>query len=64
MTQEFLAGQLGIHPTHVSNIERGETVPKAETVLKLIEVLGTTGDALFEGIEWDAERGVFEVTQA
>lgn len=62
MTQEDLAGQIRLHPTQLSKIERGQSAPGAETISKLIRVLGTSWDALHEGIAWDAERGVFDVT--
>jgi transcriptional regulator with XRE-family HTH domain len=64
MTQEELAGQIRLHPTQLSKIERGKSAPGAETVVKLMGVLGTNGEVLYEGIAWDSERGVFVVTPA
>ncbi len=64
MTQEDLAGHCRLHPTQLSKIERGKSVPGGETILKLIEALGTTAATLYDGIAWDTERGVFVVTPA
>ena len=64
MTQEDLAGHCRLHPTQLSKIERGKSVPGGETIVKLIGVLGTSEATLYEGIAWDAERGVFVVTPA
>jgi len=64
MTQEDLAGHCRLHPTQLSKIERGKSVPGGETILKLVAVLGTSTTTLYEGIVWDAERGVFVVSPA
>lgn len=61
LTQEDLAGQIRLHPTQLSKIERGMSAPGAETISKLIRALGTTWDALNEGIVFDLERGDFDV---
>lgn len=51
-------------PHTASKIERGKSVPGGETILKLIGVLETTAPDLYEGIVWDADRGVFVVAPA
>ena len=61
LTQEELAGLCRLHPTQLSNIERGKSEPGAKTVFKLIWALETDAETLYEGISWDPERGVFIV---
>jgi transcriptional regulator with XRE-family HTH domain len=39
LTQEALAEAAGLHPTFISNIERGYRVPSVPTLLKLAEGL-------------------------
>ncbi len=64
MTQEDLAGHCRLHPTQLSKIERGKSVPGGETVVKLVGALGTSAAILYDGIVWDPERGVFDITPA
>jgi transcriptional regulator with XRE-family HTH domain len=61
LTQEHVAWQCRLHPTQLSKIERGKSVPGAETVGKLIAVLDTPPSDLYEGIGWDANDGAFVV---
>jgi len=46
MTQEALAEAAGLHPTFVSNVERGYRVPTLVTVLRLAMGLGVEPDKL------------------
>lgn len=61
MTQEELAWRCRLHPTQLSRIECGKNLPGGETIAKLIAALQTTLFDLYEGIDWDPERGVFVV---
>lgn len=38
-TQEFLAQKAGLHPTYISNCERGYSSPTLETLLRLADAL-------------------------
>jgi len=40
LTQEALAHAAGLHPTYISNCERGYSSPTLETILKLAQALG------------------------
>jgi transcriptional regulator with XRE-family HTH domain len=59
ISQEELAARCRMHPTALSKIERGEAVPRADTLRKLADVLGTTTTALYPPLRWDEERGEF-----
>jgi len=62
ITQEDLAARCRLHPTAVSKLERGETIPRADTLQKLADVLGTRVEALRPPVRWDEERGDFVAT--
>jgi transcriptional regulator with XRE-family HTH domain len=51
MTQEALAETAGLHPTFVSNVERGYRVPTVPTMLRLARGLGVEAGRLVEGLE-------------
>lgn len=59
LTQEELADRCRMHPTAISKIERGESIPRADTLQKLADVLATTLEALRPRLRWDEERGEF-----
>ena len=59
ITQEDLAARCRMHPTAISKLERGESMPRADTLQKLADVLGTTPEALRPRMRWDEERGEF-----
>lgn len=40
LSQEALANSAGVHPKHLSEIERGNKDPRASTVARLAEALG------------------------
>ena len=46
MTQMQLAEALDLSPNHVSAMERGAKIPKLETFVKLINLLGVSSDTL------------------
>lgn len=56
MTQEALAEAAGLHPTFISNIERGYRVPTLPTMLRVARGLGVAAGRLVEGLEEAAER--------
>lgn len=47
LSQEALAIAAGIHPKHLSDIERANKDPRATTVVRLAEALGVTVGELF-----------------
>lgn len=51
MTQEALAEAAGLHPTFISNVERGYRVPSVPTMLRLAKGLGVEASRLVDGIE-------------
>lgn len=59
ITQEDLAARCRLHPTAVSKLERGETIPRADTLHRLADVLDTTVEAVLPRMRWDEERGEF-----
>lgn len=51
LTQEALAEAAGLHPTLISNVERGYRVPSVPTLLRLAKGLGVRPSELVDGIE-------------
>ncbi|HYI61526.1 MAG TPA: helix-turn-helix transcriptional regulator [Acidimicrobiales bacterium] len=51
MTQEALAEAAGLHPTFISNVERGYRVPSVPTMLRLAQGLEVAAGRLVEGVE-------------
>jgi len=51
MTQEALAEEAGMHPTFISDVERGYRVPTMPTLLRLAKGLGVPPSELVDGIE-------------
>lgn len=47
LSQEALANLAGVHPKHLSEIERGNKDPRASTVARLAEALGVTIGELY-----------------
>lgn len=50
MTQEQLAEAAGLHPTFISNVERGYRVPSVPTLLRLARSLGVSPGALVDPV--------------
>ena len=50
ITQEALAEAAEVHPTFISNLERGYRVPSLPTVLRVAKGLGVSGSELIEGL--------------
>ena len=47
LSQEALAAAAGMHPKHLSEIERGNKDPRASTVARLADALGVTVGELY-----------------
>ena len=54
---EELAEKADINTTHLGRIERGETVPKLDSIEKIVNALGITFEELFRYIQPAAESG-------
>ena len=60
LSQTELAQLVGLHYTHIGRYERGESRPAADTLKRLADALGVTGDYLLEGASTEAARARFE----
>lgn len=58
LSQEDLSFRAGLHRTAVGQIERGERIARADTLIKLAAALGVSVADLVEGVAW--EPGVFQ----
>ncbi|MDO8213449.1 helix-turn-helix domain-containing protein [Conexibacter sp. CPCC 206217] len=57
LSQEALAAAAGMHPKHLSEIERGNKDPRATTVARLADALGVTiGELYGEGDSSDGKH--------
>ncbi len=52
ISQEDLGERAGLHRTEIGLLERGERVPRADTVVKLASTLSIRPGELLDGIEW------------
>ena len=50
LTQEQLAEGAGVHPTYISNMERGYSAPTLGTLVRLAAALGTDPADLVSGL--------------
>ena len=48
LSQEALADRAGVHPKHLSEIERANKDPRATTVIRLADALGVPVAELYE----------------
>ncbi len=48
---EALAEAAGLHPTFISNVERGYRVPTVPTMLRIARGLGVSAGRLVDGLE-------------
>jgi transcriptional regulator with XRE-family HTH domain len=65
LSQEELAIRASLHRTEIGLLERGERLPRVDTLVKLAGGLGVSPCVLLEGISWEpgyARRGEFEVS--
>ena len=60
LSQSELGELASIHYTHVSRYERGVSKPSAETLKRIADALGVTGDYLIEGAADEAAKARFE----
>ncbi len=66
-SQETLGFAASLHRTEIGTLERGERIPKLDTLVKLAAVLGISVERLVEGIEWrapDRHGGRFEAVSS
>ena len=52
ISQEELGIRSSLHRTAVGQLERGERIPRADTLVKLAGSLGIPPAKLLEGLEW------------
>lgn len=60
LSQTELGKLVGVHYTHVGRYERGISKPAAETLTRLANVLGVSGDYLLEWTTTEAAKAKFE----
>ena len=56
LSQEALAFAAGVHPKHLSEIERANKDPRTTTVVRLADALGVSVSELYGASEAQAER--------
>jgi transcriptional regulator with XRE-family HTH domain len=62
VSQEELSFRASVHRTEIGMLERGERVPRIDTLIKLCGALEVSADELLDGISWtprDPRRGHF-----
>jgi DNA-binding XRE family transcriptional regulator len=52
LSQEELGVRASLHRTAVGQLERGERIPRADTVIKLAGSLAIPPELLLEGLQW------------
>ena len=60
LSQTELGERVGVHYTHIGRYERGVSRPGADTLKRLADALGVSGDYLLEGAVEEAARARFE----
>lgn len=66
ISQEVLAFGAEMHRTAVGDIERGERMPRADSLVKLAGALGCSPCDLLEGVRWtphEMVRGGFDLRE-
>jgi transcriptional regulator with XRE-family HTH domain len=53
LSQEELGFRADLHRSAVGQLERGERVPRADTIVRLAGVLGMAPGDLLAGLEWE-----------
>lgn len=67
LSQEELAIRASLHRTEIGLLERGERLPRIDTVIKLAGALSVPPSELIEGIDWSpgsTSRGSFSLGAA
>lgn len=67
LSQEELAVRASLHRTEIGLLERGERLPRIDTVIKLAGALAISPSNLIEGIDWSpgsTSRGSFSLDPA
>ncbi len=60
LSQTELGKEVDVHYSHIGRYERGISRPSADTLKKLANALGVSGDYLIEGTLEEAAKGKFE----
>jgi transcriptional regulator with XRE-family HTH domain len=60
LSQTELGGLVDVHYTHIGRYERGSSRPAADTLNRLAQALGVSGDYLLEGAHEQAAVARFE----
>lgn len=66
ISQELLGFGASLHRTEIGMLERGERIPRLDTLVKLAAVLNVSVGQLIEGIGWEAPElsgGQFSVAR-
>jgi transcriptional regulator with XRE-family HTH domain len=61
LTQEELSRRCDLHLTAISKLERGDSLPGIETIVKLADILELDPSDLCAGIHWAEKERCFEV---
>lgn len=67
ISQEELGARASLHRTEIGLLERGDRVPRSDTLVKLASALGVRPEELLKGIDWkpdSVKRGGFEFRSA
>lgn len=51
-SQEALGALASLHRTEVGMVEKGERLPRVDTLIKLASALGVNAGELLEGVDW------------
>lgn len=51
-SQEALGSLASLHRTEVGMVEKGERLPRVDTLIKLASALGVGAGELLEGVDW------------
>lgn len=60
LSQKQLSEKVGVHYTHISRYERGQSRPSADGLKRLANVLGVSVDYLLEGTKEEAAKATFD----
>lgn len=56
LSQEELAYHSALHRTEIGLLERGERIPRIDTLVKLAGALSVRPEELIDGIDWNPGR--------